>query len=220
MVLILERQQTESNGSIILKFFLAPIVLFLGIALLYLFLQFDIFLKIGGFMIAYFFPPLGKESVIPMAVAVGLNPILVALSVALLDIIAALFLLWNYDFVKIAPYLGPWMDRFEKRNTNISQKRIWIKGLEFIGVILFVMFPFQGSGGVGGTIVGRLFGLNKYIVFLGICIGSLASCFIIAFTADRIRTLLFNNLVGGIILIIIILFFIVIYIISKKYKKM
>ena len=79
--------KNEGAKIIILKFFLAPIILFLGIGILFLILDLAAFLLIGGFMIAYFFPPLGKESVIPMGIAAGIHPILISLVVAFLDMI-------------------------------------------------------------------------------------------------------------------------------------
>jgi len=170
-------------------------------------------------MIAYFFPPLGKESVIPMAITTGINPILIASVVSFLDIIAALFLLYNYDFVKLTPYLGPWMDRVEKRGKRIATGKIWMKGLEFTGIMLFVMFPFQGSGGVGGTILGRLLGLNKYLVFFAIGIGSLFGCLIIAYTADLIIKILLENLFLGILIIISLIIGVIFFLNKKKNQK-
>jgi uncharacterized membrane protein len=203
--MVRERLKNEGPKTIILKFFLAPFTLFLGIGILFLLFDMESFLIIGGFMIAYFFPPLGKESVIPMAISTGIHPITISLVVAFLDIIAALFLLWNYDFVKLAPYLGPWIERFEKKGHELAEKKPWMKGLEFIGVILFVVFPFQGSGGVGGTILGRLIGLNRYIVFAAIGIGSISGCLLIAYTAETIKQILLSNFLLGVLIIILIL---------------
>ena len=209
----------EGKKSIIIKFFLAPITLFLGIGFLYLILELKVFFITGGFMVAYFFPPLGKESVIPIAISTGLHPILIASVVAFLDIIAALFLLWNYDFVKLAPYLGPWMERFEKKGRVIATQKSWMKGIEFIGIMLFVMFPFQGSGGVGGTILGRIIGMNRYLVFSAISIGSFIGCLIIAYTSETIKRILFDNFQLGIFLICLILFFSGLYLYLKHKKN-
>ena len=72
-------------------------------------------------MFAYFFPPLGKESVIPIGVSGGeltipiinqhivvpsIYPLVMALTIAFVDIIVALFLLWNYDLAKKIPLVG------------------------------------------------------------------------------------------------------------------
>lgn len=203
--MIRDRLDGEGAKSIIFKFFLAPIVLFSGIGILFLILDFPNFLIIGGFMVTYFFPPLGKETVIPMAISVGIHPISIALVVAFFDIIAALFLLWNYDFVKLAPFLGPWMERFEKKGNEIATKKSWIKGIEFIGIMLFVMFPFQGSGGVGGTILGRLMGLNRYIVFTAIGISSISGCLLIAYTAETIKQIFLQNVYLGVFIIVLLI---------------
>jgi len=206
------RLKDEGAKTIIIKFFLAPLILLLGIVILYLGLDRSTFLIIGGFMIAYFFPPLGKESVIPMAVSTGCHPLSIASAVAFLDIVVALFLLWNYDFVKLAPYLGAWMDRFEKKGNDLGERKPWMKSIEFIAVILFVIFPFQGSGGVGGTILGRLLGLNRYIVFTAISIGSVSGCLLIAYTAETIKQIFLRNIyVGSLIIIIIIAVFFLYY---------
>jgi hypothetical protein len=193
--------------------------LFLGIGILFIILDLAAFLLVGGFMIAYFFPPLGKESVIPMGIAAGIHPVLISLVIAFLDIIVGLFLLWNYDFVKLAPLLGPWMERFEKRGSEISKGRIWMKGLEFIGIVLFVMFPFQGSGGVGATILGRLIGLNRYIVFLAIGVGSITGCLLIAYSAETIKNIIISNYQLGLIILFILGIIIAIYILFRRKKK-
>ena len=81
--LIDERLSHESKSEIVLKFFAGPIIAVLGVVVLYIILSFEDFTHIGGLMLAYFFPPAGKESVIPTGVFLfDLDPILVALSIA------------------------------------------------------------------------------------------------------------------------------------------
>jgi len=72
-------------------------------------------------MFAYFFPPLGKESIIPIGVSGGeitiplynqqiivtsINPLIMALTIAFIDIVVALFLVWNYDLAEKIPIIG------------------------------------------------------------------------------------------------------------------
>ncbi|HDM67005.1 MAG TPA: hypothetical protein ENG62_01285, partial [Thermoplasmatales archaeon] len=132
-------------------------------------------------MLAYFFPPLGKESVIPMGIALGFHPLIMALSVAFVDIIVALFLLWNYDFAKKIPFIGPFMEKVESIGKTSSSKYSWVKPLRFIGIVLFVMVPFQGSGGLVGSILGRLIGMTPLNTFLAITTGSITGCLLIAY---------------------------------------
>ena len=179
-----ERLKEESKGMIILKFFVVPILVSIIVLFLYLFLDFESFQRVGIAMLLYFFPPAGKETVIPVGVAVGLHPVLIGLTIAFLDIIIALFLLWNYDFAKLAPILGPWMEKVEKRGGNKFKENPWLENLAFLGLVLFVMFPFQGSGGLVTSILGRVIGMNKYKVFLAICIGAVVGSLLIAYFSD------------------------------------
>jgi len=184
--------KSEGTSTIITKFFLAPILLFLCFGVLFLILRLHAFSIVGSLMVAYFVPPLGKESIIPIAIGIGVHPLLIALSVAYIDVIVALFLLWNYDFAKLAPLLGFWMERFENKAVKITRGKLWIKGLQFVGLVLFVMIPFQGSGAVGGTIVGRMAGLNRYVIFIAILIGAIVGCLIIAYSADVLKNIFFS----------------------------
>ena len=83
--------------------------------------------KIWPLLAAYFFPPLGKESVIPAGVGLGINPWVMALSIAFIDIIVALFLLWNYDLAKKIPLVGKFMIKVEDIGKSSSEKYSWIK---------------------------------------------------------------------------------------------
>ncbi|UCF49848.1 MAG: hypothetical protein JSU91_08885, partial [Thermoplasmatales archaeon] len=100
------------------KFFLPFIIALLGILSLYLIVDEDSVGKLFFLMFAYFIPPLGKESIIPIGIAGGeitipfinrimevppINPIIMALTIAFVDIVVALFLIWNYDLAKKIP---------------------------------------------------------------------------------------------------------------------
>ena len=148
---------------------------------------------LGGAMFLYFFPPLGKESVIPGAIwglgdAGGLlehfSPpmaiFLIAGCIAFTDIISGLFLMWNFDLVEKVPLLGTYIRKFEKKGKNYLAKKKWVERVAFVGVALFVMFPFQGSGAVGASILGRIIGMNKLRVWFAIIIGAVVGCFLIA----------------------------------------
>ncbi len=156
-------------------------------------------------MTIYFFPPLGKESVILMGIGLNYHPLVVVTVIVFCDIMVALFLMYNYDLLKLIPVLGKWVDKVETKGADITSNKPWLRKFRFIGVTLFVMFPLQGSGGVGATIAGRLIGMNKYITFLAICIGSIVGCTIITYTGELLKNILYENMVLGIAIIIILL---------------
>ncbi len=214
-----ERKKSESTKLILIKFFIAPIIVLIGAIFLYLSLDFETFKKVGIAMFLYFFPPAGKETVIPAGVAVGINPLTIALSIAFVDIFVALFLVWNYDFAKLIPILGPWMEKIEGKGGKQFKDRPWLENLAFFGLVLFVMFPLQGSGGVATSIIGRVVGMNKFKVFFAICIGAIVGCLLIAYFADAFISVFKNNLYQGLILLIIVAILLAAYNIYKYFPK-
>jgi len=184
----------------LMKFFTPFFLSFAGIGVLFYFLDWDTFQKLGGWMIAYFFPPLGKESVIPLAISQGLDPWLVAFSIAYIDIMVGLFLVWNFDLAKKIPLIGTFIRRLEAKGSEILVTKPWIDRLAFGGIVLFVMVPFQGSGAVGGTIVGKMLGMNPYKIWAAVILGAIVGCVVIAFAS----TLAIGFLAGVDIFLIIV----------------
>ena len=187
--------------------------------------------KLMILMIGYFLPPLGKESIIPIGVSGGqilnpitndivvipsINPLIMAFSIAFIDIIVALFLVWNYDLAKKIPFVGKFMEKVETIGKSASDKYGWIKPLKFIGIVLFVMVPFQGSGGLVGSIVGRLIGMKPWNIFMAITSGAIIGCVMIAYFADAILGVLVKNFMLGLLLLIVILMVIVMIFVYRK----
>jgi uncharacterized membrane protein len=191
--------------------------------------------KYWALVAAYFFPPFGKETIIPIGVYGGeiaipftnniaeitpINPLIMALSIAFVDIIVALFLVWNYDLAKKIPFVGPFMQKVEKIGRKSSSKYSWITPLRFIGIVLFVMVPFQGSGGLVGSIVGRFIGMKPINTFLAITVGAVVGCSLIAFFSDIIFSIFFQDILLALLfLIIIIIIAIMLWIYQKNKKK-
>lgn len=191
--------------------------------------------KYWALVAAYFFPPFGKETIIPIGIYGGqipipfsndimiitpINPLIMALSIAFVDIIVALFLLWNYDLAKKIPFVGAFMEKVEFIGKKTSNKYTWITPLRFIGIVLFVMVPFQGSGGLVGSIVGRFIGMKPINTFLAISFGAVIGCSLIAFFSDVILSVFVQDiLLGVLILIIIIIIGIMIWIYKKNRDK-
>lgn len=160
---------------------LLPITLAAALVIaLMLMLPLQEFEAMVGFMLMYFFPPFGKESVIPLAIASGLNWMLVAFCIATIDVLLGLFMVWNFDRSKRIPLLGRWIVRFQGTGHRLLEKRAWMRELAFLGIVLFVIVPFEGSGGLAASILGRAIGMNRYKVLGAVTIGAYAGCFLIA----------------------------------------
>ncbi|KUG14434.1 hypothetical protein ASZ90_015924 [hydrocarbon metagenome] len=166
------------------------------ILLLFL-LPYDVWLILGGLLIAYILPPAGKESVIPIGIAVGVPWWIMALSIALMDVLSGIFVALNFDIALKIPGVGRWIQKFVAGGEEFFRKRPWLERFYFLGVVLFVMFPLQGSGGIGGTIVGRMMGLSPGKVLGAIAIGSLIGCTVIALGAEVIREIFLADPVLG-----------------------
>lgn len=205
----------------------------LYISLLYVMI-FDksIFWITGGGMFAYFFPPAGKESVIPITITTlraskyGLSePAIITLvsgSIAFVDTVTSYFLLWNFYIAEKIPLIGKWIKRFEEFGAQKMKEKGWISKIAFVGVALFVVFPFQGSGGVGGSILGKVIGMNKYQAWFAIMSGSFIGCFIFGIISYYLGGAVLNafktNVFKGVgLLILIIAVFIFLYYFSKNH---
>jgi hypothetical protein len=230
-----EIKPKKRSPGLVLALFLIPWgIALLVILCLFLLLPTDKFATLGFWMLVYFFPPFGKESVIPLAIAgdrlegsvpfdypdgfVAIEPWLIALAIAFLDIIVGLFLVWNFDLAKKIPGLGKWIAKLEGKGKTVLKENKYIEALSFVGVILFVMFPFQGSGGVGASIVGRAIGMNPYKVWIAIIIGALSGCFLIAYAADSFFAIFLENPIIGVVILVVILIAAV-FLLMRKRKK-
>ena len=96
LVLVVYAIGTISTIFSLLKFF-SPFLMTVGyFILLKTFMDERVFLELSGLMFLYFVPPMGKESVIPIGIAQGIPWATLAFSIAFVDIVVCLFLIWNF----------------------------------------------------------------------------------------------------------------------------
>lgn len=112
------------------------------------------------------------------------------------------------------------MAKVESVGRSSSDTYGWVKPLRFVGIVLFVMVPFQGSGGLVGSIVGRLIGMSPRNTFFAISIGAVVGCLLIAYFSEGVISLFKTNLLQG-VLILIVLFIVgvMIWIYRNNMKK-
>lgn len=172
---------------------------------------------LGGLMLAYVIPPAGKESVIPLGIAIGIPWWVMTFSIALMDVLAGIFMALNCDLALKVPFLGRWIQHFMDKGGDFVNRRPWLERFYFSGVVLFVMFPLQGSGGVGGTLVGRMIGLSAKKTLLAVTIGAFIGCAAIALGAQAVKDLILANLVAGLAVIVVVLsFMVILYILYRR----
>lgn len=167
-----------------LKVSIPPLLCGLFLAVVWFFLPAEQWLLLVGMMVAYIVPPLGRETIIPVCILFGIPWWLVALALAFLDFAGGLFMAWNFPLVLRIPYIGPWVSRFTEAGRTFLDRRPWLERLYFVGLIAFVSLPFDGSGSIVGSIVGRMLGMTKTEVLSCITIGGIIGSFAIALGID------------------------------------
>ena len=198
-------EDEEENLSPALK--IGVPVLLCGIFMLfaYLVIPFTEFTALLGMMVAYVVPPAGRETVIPLSILIGIPWWLIASTLALLDFAGALFMAWNFPLVLRIPIAGPWIARFMTGGKHYLNQHPWLEKLYFIGLVLFVCLPIEGSGSIVGTIIGRMLGMTKMQVLTCITLGGVIGSFALALGVDYIWVLLGQDAGIGSVLIALIL---------------
>jgi hypothetical protein len=175
-------------------------------------------IAIATLMLIYELPPAGKETVIPAGILLGLPWWAVAGSIALVDLEVGLFMIWNFDLAERIPVLGPWIHRFIHGGREFLAGRPWLTELYFVGIVLMVMVPFFGSGGVRGSIVGRLLGMSRPGVMGAIATGAIIGCFGIALAALFLQQAFLENFfLGAAAVFVLIMAGVLVYWLSPRY---
>jgi uncharacterized membrane protein len=169
------------------------LVLGLQLAILFITLDYGQFLVMIGLMIAYILPPAGKETIIPVGIALGFPWWYMALTIVMVDIETCLFMLLNFDLVYKIPYLGRLMENLTEKTREIIERHHWLTDLYFFAIVLMVMVPVLGSGGVRGSIAGKLLSMKNYFIFFAVLTGALIGCFGIALGSEAILNHLCAN---------------------------
>ena len=149
---------------------------------------------VGG-MGLYLLAPVGTEVVVPVVVILlqeaGAATHVVVLgvaSIALVDVFTALFFLGNWDLVERTPYVGRGLRRVEDKCRAVIARKKWGEGATLTALALYVALPVQMTGGLFGSVLGRVLGMDKVKVFLAVTAGSLAGAVpmgIVAWLAGR-----------------------------------
>ena len=146
-------------------------------------------------MVGYLLTPLGAEFWVPssvIAVQLGGGGAVEAFwavsAVVAMDWLIALFLLWNFDLAERAPVLGKFIDKTEARCRRFLEAKPWRQRLALVALALYVALPVQMSGGLVGSVLGRVMGVPRRLVFAVVATSSAAGAFsvgAVAFAVGR-----------------------------------
>jgi len=180
-------ERSASNGRVAVR--VALVLLPFGIALGYMGLLYlvlaPVFFGIAIVaMIGYLFTPLGAEFWVPSSVITvqiegggAVEAFWAVSAVVAMDWLIALFLLWNFDLAERLPVLGKFIDRTEVRCRRFLEAKPWRQRLALVALALYVALPVQMSGGLVGSILGRVMGVPRRRVFVVVAASSAAGAF-------------------------------------------
>lgn len=150
-------------------------------------------LILGSLMIAYYIPPSGKESIVPLGIILGIPWWLMALTVVVQDVITCLFMILNLDLVFLIPRLGSWTYGFLVKGKDFLTRWPWLSRWGMWGLSFFVLLPFQGTGGTGAPLVGWMMGLNPKRILFAVAVGASFEALFFSLGAEIIWSLVFTN---------------------------
>jgi uncharacterized membrane protein len=191
--------QDTSRRTTYIRLLAPPLVAVIFFLWCILILSWNRVLILGGLMIAYFIPPSGKESIIPIGIGLGIPWWLMALTLTLLDVITALFMIMNFALMLRVPRLGPWIEKTTATSREFIAERPWMNRWRIPGLAFFVMLPLQGTGGVGATVVGLMIGLTPGEILLAVGIGAAVESLAFAIGWGLVRELILANLILGLV---------------------
>ena len=174
----------------------------------------SLFWKIGGILLLYLIPPAGKESMVPALTYIfssyygAWSILLAATLITLVDTLVAWWTAWNWDLLKYIPLVGRYVKRLERIGEKKWREHPIIRKFAYVGLAAFVAVPFQGSGGLTATIIGRLLGMNELKTVASVAVGAFVGSFIIG-TLAYFSLMSFKQwgflTIGGIIIFIIVM---------------
>jgi uncharacterized membrane protein len=170
--------------------------------ILFLALSYTTFLQLGGLALSYLFPPFGKESIIPFGIAAGFTILQMTALVFMVDVVCAMFISWNLPLAKQIPLIGRLIIWIEKKGRETLSKNPALETLSWIGLVLWVMVPFQGSGGITASVIGRAIGMRASRVISAVGIGAIIAGLIIGTVAQKGWEIIRDNWVTGVIMIV------------------
>ncbi len=178
---------------------------------------------LAGFILAYFIPPAGKESIIPLMTSFlrnygfeGFETIVIpVVLITATDAITAFFVIWNFDILNYIPKLGDVLVKLEKKAKNFITEYDLSKNTYF-GIFVFVFIPFQGTGSTTASVIGKLLGLENVRLLVTIVTASFSSSLFIALISNYLSHYFKNNVFT---VLIVVTFALLLGITAKTVRK-
>lgn len=126
------------------------------------------FVALGRFVILF-----GMEGATLETYEVSMQPFELFALVTYMDFMVALFVAFHMGILFRLPYIGEKIAIMVWDGMQLLNAHPWIRRIAFVGLVLFVTFPTSTTGSIGGSIFGRLLGMNRWMTVSGVLLGSL-----------------------------------------------
>jgi uncharacterized membrane protein len=103
------------------------------------------------------------------------------------DLGTAIFLLAHTETMYRLPWIGPKFVSLTQAGVRILSVHPWMRRFTWLGVMVFVAAPFQGTGALLGTIIARLLGMSRTAAATAIALGAAAGASLLAAFAHVAR---------------------------------
>jgi uncharacterized membrane protein len=103
------------------------------------------------------------------------------------DVGTAIFLLAHIEGIYRLPWLGRKFHNLTDAGVRVLSLHPWMRRFTWLGVMVFVAAPFQGTGALLGTIIARLLGMSRVASATAIGLGAACGASLLAIFADVAR---------------------------------
>jgi len=129
------------------------------------------------------------------------------------DLGTTLVMMANMTLLYHTPFIGQRLVRIHEASWYMLRAHPWMRRTAWLGVAAFVAAPFQGTGAVGGTLLGRLLGLPRLATLSATAAGSMTGCTAVAllgtYARERIQAIARNPVAAVLAVVITIGLFVV-----------
>ncbi|MAG57071.1 MAG: hypothetical protein CMJ83_12330 [Planctomycetes bacterium] len=146
------------------------------------------------------------------------TPYHMAVLIVYLDLTFGFISVFNVGVLFRIPGFGKKLQNLAGFGQLMLRRNPWMRKATFAGTVAFVMFPFSGTGAIGGALFGQLLGMTRRRTMLAIFVGAVIGSFGLASLANLLPAGLADSPVfkiGGLVFIIVLVGWL-----TKLYKSM
>lgn len=123
-------------------------------------------------MAAEFFPPSSIEFAVPIGHFLGLSYAAIIIALTFQNVMAALFITWNYHLLFHLPRVGILFVRFRDKMKKFVKKNHLTRHATIFALFIFFILPFKGTGSVSMAFIGKLINVEDWKIILISIIGT------------------------------------------------